>query len=773
MKRPCLLAAALLAAGLAVALPPPASGQAIRSQTNRVTNAIQNQIRQAIRPRLTVKNPAGKVLALAMTPDGKLLVIALADKSLRLFDLANGIEQARIDAGRETVAVVRISGDGRRIVTGGDSGTVTIIDVASAAPARRIESRQGAIVALDLTRDGGKVATAGRDRSVALWDAATGARLAALPPGTADVTSLAVSPDGSLLASGAADGSVRVWRPASAAAPISLAAAGPVRGLRLGDNGRLVTASADGVVQLFAPNATAPQRRFRAASAASSAEIDADGRYVAVSDPDSRVHIVDVESGNALRALEAPAGSASFVVVDVNRRRVLTGGADGAVRVWNLSDGADLAQIISTLNGWAVVDDKGRFDGSQQGASDVQWTANQTNLAIDNFSDGYYEPGLLARRMSDQPNFVAPAPASVADGIYLPPQMSLAASPGPYAEGQEIEVTVRAQDQGGGIAGLRLFDNGKLVPPEALQGERNETQNGVAVVIRTYRLRLVAATNRLEAVAANQQRADAVPAQLDIAASGRPELPTLHILTIGINKYRDAHFDLDYGVPDARAILRQLSQSTAGIFRRIVSYELLDQAATRSRIVETFTAFRSMPPGDVLVVYVASHGEIVGDEWYMLPHDTSFASLDDVARTGIGATALRDMLSRAGAQRVLMLIDSCKSGGSIETLAGAMDRRQLRLLGREAGVAILAAARKDELAAELPTLGHGAFTYVVLQALAGKAMADDGSGRVTAGDVLDYSARALPRLTRTVADYVQIPVAYRRGDDFALRGGGR
>ncbi len=747
----------------------PALAQFIRSQTDRITSAIQNQIRQAIRPHLTVRNPAGQVVSLAISPDNRLLLIALQDHSLRLWDLQTGTEQNRIDAGSDPVSVSRISADDRRVVIGTAGGAIAVFDAASGAELRRFPSNGGGIAALDVSRDASVIAAAGRDGSVRLWDGATGRPRAALTGTSAAVTDLALSADGTRVAAGGSDGSLRVWQVGTATPAAVFSTAGAVVALGFTADGRIVSTSANGTVERWAVNAAAPQVNFRAASAAASAQISADGRTVAVTDADSHASVVDVDSGRVLRELSGPAGSSRYVVVDVNQRRILTGGADGEVRVWDIASGADLAQIISTLNGWAVVDGQGRFDGSQQGVSDVRWTANQADLKIDDFSDNYYEPGLLAKRMSGQAAFVSSAPTAVADGITLPPRLTIAVPPGAFAAGQAIEVTVTALDQGGGVMAPRLFDNGKLVSPDSVVSERNETQNGAAAIVRTYRLQLVAAENRLDAVAANQQRIDSEPVSATVTASGQPPLPNLHILTIGINKYRDARYDLDYGVPDAVAMLKQMSRATEGVFGRVISYQLLDQSATRAKILEVLAAFRALPPDDILVLYIASHGEVVGNDWYMLPYDVDFSSEASIAQTGVSATMLRDALSRVGAQRVLIMIDSCKSGSSIETLAAAMDRKVLRSVSRDTGIAILAATRKDQLAAEIPKLGHGAFTYVVLQALAGKADRDPKDGRITARKLLSYSAQALPSLTRSLADYTQVPVAYDRGEDFLLR----
>ncbi|MGO8866686.1 MAG: hypothetical protein ACLQME_09310, partial [Alphaproteobacteria bacterium] len=55
-----LLGAALMLLVAAGTAPVAAQG-IMRSQTNRTIDAIQNQIRQAVKPHLAVRNPAGAV----------------------------------------------------------------------------------------------------------------------------------------------------------------------------------------------------------------------------------------------------------------------------------------------------------------------------------------------------------------------------------------------------------------------------------------------------------------------------------------------------------------------------------------------------------------------------------------------------------------------------------------------------------------------------------------------------------------------------------------
>jgi Caspase domain/WD domain, G-beta repeat len=761
---------AALAVGLAcTSLSVQAQGL-LRSQTNRVTGAIQNQIRQAVKPQLAVRNSAGEVEALSLSADGRYLAIALHDNTVRIWDLRGGIEQTRIASPSGRFGAVRISGDDRLAVTGADDGTIAVWDAATGAPVRRLAGHQGAVGALALSRDGAILVSGGADGTVRLWDLASGAARGVLRGHAGAVATVVLSGDGALAASGGADGKVILWDRATASQLRAFdGLGGRVVSIGFDAAGRIVAGTADGVVHLFDRGGAQAARTFRAAPSAVSGQLSGDGKQLAVSDGGAKVNVVDLDSGKAIREIDSPTGSSRYVLVDVNQRRIMTGGADGQVRVWNLGDGANVAQIISTLQGWTVIDPQGRFDGSQQGVADVQWVANQTALPVDHFSPQYYEPGLLAKRMSDQPSFVAAATAAVADGILLPPQASLAAAPGPYAGGTPVELTVTAEDRGGGIAEVKLFHNGKLLPREALVREQDERRNNVAVRLAVFRVTPLAGVNHFEAFGVSQAAIDGVPAALDLTASGTPPLPDLHVVTIGINKYRMKELQLDYGAPDALAILQRLSQTTAGVFNRVVGYKVLDEAATRAGILGVLDGLRQTNPNDVVALYLAGHGEIVGSEWYFLPDDVSIASADALVKSSISATQLRDALARIGAQRILILIDACKSGGSIDAFSGAMDRKVLREVGREAGVAILAATRKDQLAAELPSLGHGAFTYILLEGLAGKADLDPPDGRITAAKLLGWSSRALPSFTQRSFNYLQVPVAYARGADFLLR----
>jgi uncharacterized caspase-like protein len=84
------------------------------------------------------------------------------------------------------------------------------------------------------------------------------------------------------------------------------------------------------------------------------------------------------------------------------------------------------------------------------------------------------------------------------------------------------------------------------------------------------------------------------------------------------------------------------------------------------------------------------------------------------------------IFDRLESGRVVVLLDTCYSGAaggrtfaSARTRAGTVDDLFLERLARTKGRAIITASRPNEVSLEMAELGHGLFTYYLLQGLQG------------------------------------------------------
>jgi len=94
------------------------------------------------------------------------------------------------------------------------------------------------------------------------------------------------------------------------------------------------------------------------------------------------------------------------------------------------------------------------------------------------------------------------------------------------------------------------------------------------------------------------------------------------------------------------------------------------------------------------------------------------------------------------------------------------DRKALELLGRSAGVHILAASARDQHASEVAALGHGVFSYALLQGLNGEAV--DPGKSVTVFGLMAYIRKKLPDLGKKYGLEIQDPVSKDNGMDFPI-----
>ena len=171
---------------------------------------------------------AGKVYAMALSPDGKWLAAGgWMDTSaasvpccgdIRLYEFATGKLVALLKGHENAVLGLAFSPDGSRLISGSGNSTSILWDTGIRPGAtgtepkllHRLEGHKDDIYAVGFSPDGSRAVTGSLDNDLRLWRVADGKEIAHMTGHGDQVRRLAVAPDGTI-ASGDRSGEIRLW----------------------------------------------------------------------------------------------------------------------------------------------------------------------------------------------------------------------------------------------------------------------------------------------------------------------------------------------------------------------------------------------------------------------------------------------------------------------------------------------------------------------------------------------------------------------------------
>jgi WD40 repeat protein/beta-lactamase regulating signal transducer with metallopeptidase domain len=310
----------------------------------RMTLQIQEQL----------SGPTYRILALAVSPDGKTVATAGEDKIVKVQDAETGRVLALLEGHEDFVVGIAFAPDGKTIATASFDGTVKLWDVPTAANGGAMKARltlkghSNWVFAVAFAPDSKMLATAGYDKTVKLWDLDGRAEEGVLTPkhtlkghrGT--VRAVAFSPDGKTLASGGGDHAIRLWDVATRKQRAILKGhKQAIRALAFSPNGKTIASASEDNNAMLWDVADAHKEHVEPAETLGghldmvlSVAFSPRGETLASASLDGTVRLWDVASGQTRATLGGHAGGASAAVFAPDSRRLLTGSYDGVVRVW-------------------------------------------------------------------------------------------------------------------------------------------------------------------------------------------------------------------------------------------------------------------------------------------------------------------------------------------------------------------------------------------------------------------------------------------------------
>lgn len=337
-----------------------------------------------------------------------------------------------------------------------------------------------------------------------------------------------------------------------------------------------------------------------------------------------------------------------------------------------------------------------------------------------------------------------------------PPLIAIA-SPSDGAQVSTDRVTlVGAVASERGVSRVDIVVNGQSLTQRESRGVKvvaSETK-ATATVDFAERIPLQEGPNviAVTAIDRDNQRATRVLHVTRVVDRGR-----IWAVIVGISKYQSVH-PLKFADRDAEAFYDYLL-TQVGVPRENVTL-LLNEQATLMNLKRTLGTDLKRKAGekDTVIIYYAGHGapeaeasasDDDGLEKYVVPYD---ADPKDLYTTGLPMREVETIFQRLASDRVIFINDSCYSGATAGRTFATASRRAvvsdsfLSRLASGKGRIVLTASKASEVSEEREELGHGVFTYYLLEGLRGPADADR-DGVITVDEAYTYVSKRVPEAT--------------------------
>lgn len=223
------------------------------------------------------------------------------------------------------------------MATAGADGRIAIWTPGRPQPDQVFEGHTGPIVGLTVSPDASSLATAQWDHTVRLWSLLDGTSRV-LEGHSQNVNGVAFAPDGLSLVSVGYDLTARVWHLADGTSEIATLPA-PLNAVAIAPDGEIVAGAADGKLHMMTSDGKESGEAMAAATPIVALAVSHDGALIAAAGIGGTVAIVDRKARSVLRTLVGPGMPVWSVAFLPDGATLLTGGADGKIRRWNVLTG--------------------------------------------------------------------------------------------------------------------------------------------------------------------------------------------------------------------------------------------------------------------------------------------------------------------------------------------------------------------------------------------------------------------------------------------------
>jgi WD40 repeat protein len=731
----------------------------------------------------TLKRHTDNVKAVAFTPNGKYLLSGSADKTIRMWDGRTGRFIKVLASQNRPVLSISITPNSRYVISGiggpGSGGNeCRVFSIPSGKNITSFTKHIDIVLASDISPDGRIAATGGGgDQEIYLWNLTTGQVKQKMVGKGNNIWSVGFAKDGRSIAWGKKWGSRNLFahgflkqsfqiKSDSRTYELSM---GPelssdsnfIRGIKSVGPWSIRTKNDDVHKTIEIMKSGRMVHEITRGSADGydhrSLTITPNGQTLISGGSNGVLVSYNPKAGKKIHDFVGHTADVWGIAASPDSRFLVSGSSDQTVKLWEIDSGKLLLTIFQgTDEEWVAWTPEGYYTSSLNGDKYVGWHINKGKnrsalyYPASRFSKQFYSPKIVAKYLEtggdikeairlvnlERPRQKKIKKTTVSDiGSILPPAVFFQIPAQRDVTVQQNSIRIKAGAKATNnepITDIWILVNGRQIGEDRGIGIKTQAIkkiDGLKAEIDVM-VPLTQTDNRISVIASNRHT-QSEPEIINVkwktktivTATGTQDIfkPDLYLLSIGVSKYQQQEYSLDYAHKDAEGIASVLTRQSGKLYGKIHKRVLTDHKATQDDILDGLDwILKESTQKDLSVIFVAGHG-LKDDRgnYYFLPYD---GHPDKLRRTGVKWFDFQDVLSSLPS-KVIFLVDTCHSGDVTGKRRGVEDMTSAlrELVNAESGVVVMTASTGKESSQERQGWGHGAFTKALIEGLEGKA----------------------------------------------------
>jgi WD40 repeat protein len=707
-----------------------------------------------------------------LSPDGKLLIIGKKDSIAKVLDFETGRTLYNLKGHAASVICFDFSPDSKMIATGSSDNTVKLWDAQNGQLVKSFKGHDNMVFSVKFNQDGTKIVSSGWDGYAFLWDINSEKYIQYykdVKPFTSDFSTI-----GNYIVTGGLDKAFSLWEIDSKELFRQFVGhTDVVSSFDFTSDGKtMVSGSWDGTICIWDFISGFQLKKINTGQSQIHSVIFSDnGKYIFSGGSDGNIKMWETSTGKLMKTFTGHNSAVTSLQITPDNQSLISCSIEGTVIVWEIVN----AKIIYTFyqltrDDWFVKSRGGFFDGNAGAKKYIFFVKEMQTFGVDQFFEDFYRPGLL--QQAYQTKGLINENMNMEDYLKKSPPPSLHFKTILNDSVIKTDIALiefEIVDNGGGIDEIKVMHNGKRILHDyknTAKAKRGKKTNEMIELL------LVPGENNIQISAFSEGRIESSVIEQTWTFESNEYLPDCHILIIGIDKYKNETLNLNYAKADAKSFSDLIKKRSKPLFNNMKFYNLYDEDAKKINIINAVDEIaKNSKPEDVFIFYYAGHGSMIDDKFYFIPTDCiRLYDTDITENNAIAANDMQENFKKIKALKQIMILDACQSGGATEILGqrGAGREKAIAQLSRSTGIHVLASAGSEQFAVEFKSLGHGLFTYVLIDALNGSADGSPLDGKITIYELKSYLDDQVPEYTKKFKGIRQYPQSFSGGNDFPL-----